>query len=155
VYLVKSKKGFTLVELVVVIAILAILAVIAIPVVSQTVNSAVLNTAVADAKTLEDNLMLAKADVQIRNQETYGASAANGTLTIGEVVQKQGISKACETRRYYNRDVMLVWNQDTSSVELMYADDKKNVETGVTITNYVELTESSTDPSTDRVSMLR
>jgi prepilin-type N-terminal cleavage/methylation domain-containing protein len=141
---VKSKRGFTLVELVVVIAVLAVLAAIAIPVVSQTINTAVLNTAISDARTLEEHLVLAKADVQVSNQQFYGEAAADGTLTIGEVVTKQAISEACEPSTYNNREVIPVWNQDTSSVELMYTDDSTNLETGATITNFVKLEATST-----------
>ena len=48
-----SKKGFTLVELVIVIAILAILAAIAIPVVNSIINTASRNGALSDAQTIE------------------------------------------------------------------------------------------------------
>ena len=49
-----SKKGFTLVELVVVIAILAILAAIAIPAVSGIINSANESQKASDAATVEN-----------------------------------------------------------------------------------------------------
>lgn len=49
----QSKKGFTLVELVVVIAILAILAAIAIPAVIGIINSANTSSAQSDASTLD------------------------------------------------------------------------------------------------------
>lgn len=49
----KSKKGFTLVELVIVIAILAILAAIAIPVVASVINSANESADKSDAATLD------------------------------------------------------------------------------------------------------
>jgi prepilin-type N-terminal cleavage/methylation domain-containing protein len=142
---VKSKRGFTLVELVVVIAVLAILAAIAIPVVSRIINTAVLNTAKSDARTLEEHMVLAMADIQVRNRSTYGESAADGTLTIGEVVTEQAISEACEPSLYNNREVIPVWDQTTSSVELMYVDDSTNVETGIVITSFVKLEATSTE----------
>lgn len=49
----RTKKGFTLIELIVVIAILAILAVIAIPVVTGLVGDARTNAAEANARTIE------------------------------------------------------------------------------------------------------
>jgi type IV pilus assembly protein PilA len=56
----KTKKGFTLIELIVVIAILAILAVIAIPVVNGLVSNAGASAAEANARTLE---LAVKADL--------------------------------------------------------------------------------------------
>lgn len=50
---VRSKKAFTLVELVIVIAILAILAAIAIPVITTTINSAKLSTLESNSATIE------------------------------------------------------------------------------------------------------
>lgn len=49
----RTKKGFTLIELIVVIAILAILAIIAIPVVTGWVEKANTSAAAANARTLE------------------------------------------------------------------------------------------------------
>lgn len=49
----RSKKGFTLIELIVVIAILAILAIIAIPVVTGLVDRANTSAAEANGRTLE------------------------------------------------------------------------------------------------------
>ncbi len=49
----RSKKGFTLIELVVVIAILAILAAIAIPAVITIVNNAAASTQMTDASTID------------------------------------------------------------------------------------------------------
>lgn len=49
----KSKKGFTLVELVIVIAILAILAAIAIPAIKTTINSAKMSVLKSDCETLQ------------------------------------------------------------------------------------------------------
>jgi|ADurb_Cas_02_Slu_FD_contig_91_305521_length_428_multi_2_in_0_out_0_1 type IV pilus assembly protein PilA len=49
----KTKKGFTLVELIVVIAVLAILAAVAIPLVSSWVTEANASAAAANARTFE------------------------------------------------------------------------------------------------------
>lgn len=64
----QSKKGFTLVELVVVIAILAILAAIAIPSVIGIISSATLSAGKSDASTLDEAC-----------KELY-ASVSSGTL---------------------------------------------------------------------------
>ena len=50
---VKSKKAFTLVELVIDIAVLGVLAAIAIPVITTTINSAKLSTLESDSATVE------------------------------------------------------------------------------------------------------
>ena len=50
---IKSKKGFTLVELVVVIAIIAVLAAIAIPIVASTTKSSIVSRAKTNANTIE------------------------------------------------------------------------------------------------------
>lgn len=138
-----SKRGFTLIELVVVIAVLAVLAAIAIPVISHTVESATLSAAQLNADTLESQLRLAKADVDTGNDETYGAVVSNKRLTVGEVVKMQSLSEACEARVYQGREIVPVWDQDTGCVELMYTDDRKNVETGVEIINFIRITEDS------------
>lgn len=72
-----SKKGFTLVELVVVIAILAILAAIAIPVVNSIINTASRNGALSNGQTIELAIKECQADITARNNEVY-----NGTTTI-------------------------------------------------------------------------
>lgn len=53
-----SKKGFTLIELVVVIAVLAVLAAIAIPVVTGVLNDAKANVDDANANTIEASVKL-------------------------------------------------------------------------------------------------
>ena len=72
-----SKKGFTLVELVVVIAILAILAAIAIPVVNSIINTAARNGALSNADTIELAIKECQADIAAKNNEVY-----NGTTAI-------------------------------------------------------------------------
>ncbi len=65
----QSKKGFTLVELVVVIAILAILAAVAIPMVTGIINSATTSAKESDAATLNQAC------------KTFLTSVASGTIT--------------------------------------------------------------------------
>ena len=66
-----SKKGFTLVELVVVIAILAILAAIAIPVVSSTIESSQRSSALSNAQSLELALKEAHAMLAANDNSVY------------------------------------------------------------------------------------
>lgn len=72
-----SKKGFTLVELVVVIAILAILAAIAIPVVNSIINTASKNGAMSNAQSIELAVKEAQSYIASGNTEVY-----NGTKQI-------------------------------------------------------------------------
>ena len=73
-----SKKGFTLVELVVVIAILAILAAIAIPVVNSIINTASKNGAMSNAQSIELAVKEAQSYIASGNTEVY-----DGNKTIG------------------------------------------------------------------------
>ena len=72
-----SKKGFTLVELVVVIAILAILAAIAIPVVNSIINTASKNGALSNAQSIELAVKEAQSYIASGNTEVY-----DGTKTV-------------------------------------------------------------------------
>lgn len=72
-----SKKGFTLVELVVVIAILAILAAIAIPVVNSIINTAAKNGAMSNAQSIELAVKEAQSYIASGSTEIY-----NGTATV-------------------------------------------------------------------------
>lgn len=77
-----SKKGFTLVELVVVIAILAILAAIAIPVVSSTIASSQRSSALSDAQTLELALKEAHAQIIAKDTSVYTDAASTTVATV-------------------------------------------------------------------------
>lgn len=140
-----NKSGFTLVELVVVIAILVALTAVAIPVVSHTVNGAVLSAANTDSQTLEYHLRLAKADVDTKNEDTYGILVSDpNTFKVGDVVRFQSFESICKPRAYNERTIVPVWNFDNHGVDLMYTDDFTDVETGVVITNYVIISENCT-----------
>jgi prepilin-type N-terminal cleavage/methylation domain-containing protein len=141
----KSKGGFTLIELVVVLAVLAALAVIAIPVVTHTVNSAVLEGAKTDANTLKGSFNSAYSDLVVGYSENYNRTLiSTQSLTVADVISTNSYQSMCGKRNYYGREFVLVWNFDTNDVELMYDDDNTNVETGAVITNYVIITETST-----------
>lgn len=140
----RDKSGFTLIELVVVIAILAVLATIAIPVVSHTINGAVMSGAQADANTLESTLSLAKAAVDTDDDSIYGSLVNRSTFTVGDVVKHQNMENICEPRVYNGRQFVFVWNCSNGGVALMYTDDSTDVETGNTLTNYIIIAETST-----------
>lgn len=79
-----SKKGFTLIELIVVIAILAILAAIAIPRFTRTQESAKLSADQATARTIASALTLAEASGDfIRGTSGY---TYKSTITAGTAV---------------------------------------------------------------------
>lgn len=140
----RDKSGFTLVELVVVIAVLAVLGAIAIPVVSHTINGAVMSGAQSDAKTLESALSLAKAAVDTDDDSIYGSLVERSSFTVGDVVKHQNMESICEPRVYNGRQFVFVWNYSHGGVHLMYTDDSTDVETGNIISNYIIIAETST-----------
>ena len=90
----KTKKGFTLVELVIVVAVMAILVAVAIPTVASITNTAKEAVDDTNAQTIESMLKLAIAD-----KAKTGASATVA-LTGAEIDTaitnaKLGISKDC------------------------------------------------------------
>jgi type IV pilus assembly protein PilA len=108
-----SKKGFTLVELVVVIAILAILAAIAIPVVNSIINTAARNSAISNADSIELQIKNCQADIAARNTERYAnAVTAPNTISVDDVATKTGIKTAFQTVTYNNEQYIPVWDAD-------------------------------------------
>ena len=106
-----SKKGFTLVELVVVIAILAILAAIAIPVVNSIINTASRNSAISNADSIELQIKNCQADIAARNTERYtNAVSAPSTISVDDVATKTGIKTAFQTVTYNNEQYIPVWD---------------------------------------------
>lgn len=92
----QSKKGFTLVELVIVIAILAILAAVAIPVVTSIVKTANDNTFISNAQTMDIAVKEAAAGLNsdMENYKTtYGISSTKtiGSVTVAEILKENGL----------------------------------------------------------------
>lgn len=106
-----SKKGFTLVELVIVIAILAILAAIAIPVVNSIINTASKNGALSNAETIELAVKECQADIAAKNDEVYAdaAGANHGNITIATVATEKAIQEAFEMVTYNGADYTVYW----------------------------------------------
>ena len=111
-----SKKGFTLVELVVVIAILAILAAIAIPVVTSIINTASRNSAKTDAQSIELAIKEAQADFTAKNADTY-SKIKNGTApSVADVANAKSIKSAFESKTIDNKSYTPYWNKTTGKV---------------------------------------
>lgn len=134
-----SKKGFTLVELVVVIAILAILAAIAIPVVNSIINTASRNGALSDAQTIELAVKECQADIAARNDEVYNGKTVDGVtinkastdhdkIDIEQVAVVKGVRDAFKTVTYNGADFIPYWDTDTD--KCLYLCSKANGKSG-------------------------
>jgi prepilin-type N-terminal cleavage/methylation domain-containing protein len=134
-----SKKGFTLVELVVVIAILAILAAIAIPVVNSIINTASRNGALSDAQTIELAVKECQADIAARNDEVYNGKTVDGVkiekassdhdkITIEQVAVVKGVRDAFKTVTYNGAEFAPFWDKDTD--KCLYICTKGNGKSG-------------------------
>lgn len=153
-----SKKGFTLVELVVVIAILAILAAIAIPVVNSIINTAARNSALSNADSIELQVKNCQADIAARNTERYSAAVtAPNTISIKDVADVTGTTTAFQTVTYNNNQYYPVW--DTASDKCYFVGatgtsvagqriDDSNTTLTVDGTNVVDITNGTGGPST-------
>ena len=111
-----SKKGFTLVELVIVIAILAILAAIAIPVVNSIINTASKNGALSNAETIELAVKECQADIAAKNDEVYNgsgsipkASTDHAKIDITHVAEVKAIKDAFKVVTYNGNDYIPYW----------------------------------------------
>lgn len=107
-----SKKGFTLIELVIVIAILAILAAIAIPVVTTTIHSAQMSVMESDAATLNMLLKTAVNEMENEVQPTmYNSKVVSPSTNVNDVMIENNISDIEFTRKIGGVDYYLVWNK--------------------------------------------
>lgn len=157
-----SKKGFTLVELVVVIAILAILAAIAIPVVNSIINTASKNGAISNAETIELAIKECQADIAAKNTEVYdgakviamndpagnalptplpSAATAHASIEVAHVAGAKSIPNAFATVTYNGVDYEPFWDID-ADVCVWLDSSNNDLETGTTYagsTNIVQL----------------
>lgn len=79
----RTKKGFTLIELIVVIAVLALLAVVAVPMVSSWVSDAEEAEAAANARTIE---------LAMRAHMAETGDTAIDSASMGAALEKYGLS---------------------------------------------------------------
>ena len=130
-----SKKGFTLVELVIVIAILAILAAIAIPVVNSIINTASKNGALSNAETIELAVKECQADIAARNGDVY-PDAANGNhakITIKDVAEAKAITEAFEMVTVNGENYLPYWDKVNDKCVFLTSTDAtkgKEIKTG-------------------------
>ena len=96
----KSKKGFTLVELVVVIAIIAVLAAIAIPIVASTTTSSIISRAKTNASTIEYAFKEADAAVASADNTKY-INASTNTVQIPEVVAANNLEQIIQPEHLF------------------------------------------------------
>lgn len=127
---IKSKKGFTLVELVVVIAILAILSAIAIPVVAATTRSSIVSRAKTNANTIEYAFKEADAAVAGEDNTKY-IHASTNTIQISEVVAANNLEQAIQPEHLFGTPYYPVvckskvyFAADSNSDGIFNADDK-------------------------------
>lgn len=117
----RSKKGFTLVELVIVIAILAILAAIAIPVITTTIKSAKLSTMESDATTLnmlvKEAINTSKAEIKATtwNDQDYTQ------VTISDICAENDIDDSGEfyTRHISGGEYSIAWDDAAKNIGVM------------------------------------
>lgn len=149
-----SKKGFTLVELVVVIAILAILAAIAIPVVNSIINTAAKNGAMSNAQSIELAVKECQSYIASGNNEVYkkngsvkldgskfttpnvtihDAKTEHAQIVIQEVAAVKGIAEGFGKVSYNGADYEPYWNKDSQKCVFVNASTKKDLD-GNTVT---------------------
>ena len=104
---IKSKKGFTLVELVVVIAIIAVLAAIAIPIVASTTKSSIVSRAKTNANTIEYAFKEADAAVAGADNTIY-IHASTNTIQISEVVAANKLERIIKPEHLFGTPYILL-----------------------------------------------
>ena len=139
-----SKKGFTLVELVVVIAILAILAAIAIPVVNSIINTASKNGALSNAQSIELAVKECQADIAAKNTEVYNggtmkdsegqsvvihnAKSDHANITIQTVAVAKGMEDAFDQVTYNGDNYYPCWDNNAAKCVFVDTTNNKTIE---------------------------
>lgn len=171
-----SKKGFTLVELVVVIAILAILAAIAIPVVNSIINTASKNGALSNAQSIELAVKEAQSYIASGSTEIYNgtttvdvdtnkfadgngvtsgkvqlanAKTAHANLNIAMVAAAKGITDGFIKVSYNGKDYEPYWDKTAQKCIFINGDGKDLDDKAVTIgTRYLKLAATASGKTT-------
>lgn len=130
----KSKKGFTLVELVVVIAILATVAAIAIPIVTYELHTSKKNAAVANARTIEYAIKEAKAAQSVGDTTLY-TNIKTTPVKISDVASKKGIKDTFKPVDYLGTTYTPAW----SDGKVYFVNGTSTID-GLTLTTKTDLT---------------
>lgn len=132
----QSKKGFTLVELVVVIAILAILAAIAIPAVIGIINSATQSSGESDASTLNNGCKTVYSGVKSGTITTSDTDAAGAKCSWAADPNASATTRTTKANAVTIENVQ-AYNGTAISLDDMYyvttADPEKNVTVGTVV----------------------
>lgn len=161
-----SKKGFTLVELVVVIAILAILAAIAIPVVNSIINTASKNGALSNAQSIELAVKECQSYIASGNNEVYKAGKSvtldsgkfatpsvticdaktnHAAIKIDQVAAVKGIADGFGKVSYNGKDYEPYWSKAAQKCVFVNATDAKDIDgNDVTLSGDGALTQLAT-----------
>ncbi len=87
-----SKKGFTMVELIIVIAVLAILAAIAVPIIGTVIKSSQLSALESDSATVETMLSTALMEYEAGNTHaTYNNAPPSANTKISDILIENNI----------------------------------------------------------------
>lgn len=147
-----SKKGFTLVELVVVIAILAILAAIAIPVVASTIKSSQVSSSQSNAQTIELAIKEAQAAIASGDDSVF-PNADTGKVTLQDVGKDKKISTAMDaTYTIDGKTYSCFWHEGDSKVYFCDSATSKKTTDGTTLTGTLKPIKS-TDGTTNVTSL--